>query len=74
MFFMALSLSWVAELKEIDKKWFDYIPILSTIILIKVVYKGSGYIWVFVGAVRASFFTNYMDYYTNTVYLRLANI
>lgn len=59
--FMGLSLSCVAEIEGIDKKWLSWIPVLNNIILLKVGNKDSRYIWVFIGTVIASFLTEFND-------------
>ncbi|WP_394883701.1 hypothetical protein [Clostridium tertium] len=55
--FMGLSLSGAAEVEEIEKKWFAWVPILNIIILLKLGNKDARYIWVFIGAMIASFLT-----------------
>ncbi|WP_133015308.1 hypothetical protein [Clostridium cuniculi] len=59
--FMGLSLFSAAELEGIEKKWFAWIPLLNTIILLKVGNRDIRYIWVFVGVTIVNFLTEFTD-------------
>lgn len=68
--FMALSLSSVAEIEGVEKKWFAWIPLLNILMLLKLGNKSSKYIWVFIATSILGFIANY----SGSIFLIIINI